>query len=775
MGRGMSTLRWACVALLLRGAMADASCLPIPGQGLGALDDRIVADPVQVLAKAGQELALAGPDDRVRRASLLAVQSEAYYEVERDLEARNAATAGLALLADRPFNDALKARLILIRADTSDLATDIADGVTQVNQVLGAIPANTLPYACGLLTRARLYQSENRFDLAVADALTMYRLTKAGNWAEPHALAAELVGSLYVDTGDFDEARRFLTEALDYEEGRQATNWLSVTHYFLGRLELHAGRYRQAVEQFRKTASLSVSIGDPVSVSMTRTASCIALTRSGDLQAARPLCEEAIAQLRGGDRPDLLRSAVAARADWRLASHDAAGAVRDLDYVLADGGAQISPRKQPEYFLARARARAVLGRYQTAYGDFSRFFELSRLANATDDKRTIAALRMRFETERTIEHERALQQEIAVQRELLRRRTEINMLWTGVATAGAAVIALLVYALGVRRRHARTLEAQTRILHSMCEGVMLLEPDGSLRCINEALAVAFGHGAEDFRTLELGALGIDVDPRKGPTAPFQECILRRKDGSEFPGTVTFTSMEPADPGAFICVIQDMSERKRLERALLDISSREQQHFGQELHDGLGQELTGLALLARGIAGEAGKQASPLALDLDRLATIASRAIETCRGMARGLSPASEVQGGLVPALQELTTRISATHGVQVRFQNSLDAPLAPQPGIDDHVYRIGQEAIVNAVKHSHARQVEVMLSASADRARLQIRDHGRGLVPADFSSGGLGLHIMRYRANLIGARFSIGPAQPSGTAMICEWPLMLHA
>ena len=772
MGRGISALRWACVALLLRGAVAVASCIPVPEQDLRALDDRIIVDPVRVLAAVGPELARVGADDPIRHASLLAVQSEAYYQVERDLDARNASTAGLALLGDRPVSDPLKARLILIRADTADFAVDIADGVTQASRVLATMPADTLPHACGLLTRARLYQSENRFDLAVADALTMYRLTNGGDRAEAHALAAELVGSLYVDTGDLDEARRFLAETLDYEEGQQATNWMSVTHYFLGRLELHAGRYPQAVEQMRKAASLSASVGDPVSVSMARTAMCIALTRGGDLSAALTLCEAAISQLRGTDRPDLLRSALAARASWRLASHDAAGAVRDLDFVLAGGGAEVSPRRLPDYYLIRARARAALGRYPTAYEDFSRFFDLSRLANATDDKRTIAALRTRFDTERAVEHEHTLQKEITAQRELLRRGTEINMLWAGVTLAGATVIILLVYALGVRKRHARTLEAQTRILHSMSEGVMLLEADGSLRCINAALSLAFGHAAADFRTLDLGALGIDVDPRRTPTAPFQECLLRRKDGSEFPGTVTFTSMEPEGPGTFICVIQDMSERKRLERALLDISSREQQHFGQELHDGLGQELTGLALLARGIAGEAGKQASPLAQDLDRLAMIASRAIETCRSLARGLSPAGEVQGGLVPALQELATRISATHGVEVCFRNSLDAPLALQPGIDDHVYRIGQEAIVNAVKHSRATQVEVTLSASADRARLQIRDHGRGLAAADFSSTGLGLRIMRYRASLIGARYSIGPAQPSGTTMICEWPLV---
>jgi two-component system sensor kinase FixL len=343
-------------------------------------------------------------------------------------------------------------------------------------------------------------------------------------------------------------------------------------------------------------------------------------------------------------------------------------------------------------------------------------------------------------------------------------------LWTAVALVGAVVIGLLIHLLRIRQKHAKVLEAQAMILHSMSEGVMVLESTGSLRCVNAALEKYFGYGTAEFGGLTLQSLGIDADPRLGSVAPTVECLLRRKDGSEFPGLVAFTSLAPENPGSYICVIQDITERKRLERALLDVSMREQRHLGQELHDGLGQELTGLALLARGLAGEARKKSLPNAEDLENLSQIASRAIETCRGMARGLSPAGEVQGGLLQALQDLTARVAKAYDAEVIFRHSVNVPLTLTPEASDHVYRIAQEALNNAVKHSGASQIDVELDAGPAKARLSIRDDGLGMGPDAPASPGLGLRTMRYRASLIGGRLTIGAGPGGGTLVVFEWP-----
>jgi tetratricopeptide (TPR) repeat protein len=229
-----------CLLGLLPGMHLHASCIPLPDPALRSLDDLIIVNPVSVIQTAQDQLARTDPNDAQRLASLHAILSESYYQVERDAEAQKAAADGLAYLARRPDSDLLKLRLILSRVVPNDSAAEVEEGLRESNKILATLPSATLPYACALLVRARLYQAENRLDLAVADALTMYRITGANHWEEAHALAAEAFGSFYADTGDLDEARRFLHEAIAYAEGLHATNWLSVTHYFLGRLNLRA-------------------------------------------------------------------------------------------------------------------------------------------------------------------------------------------------------------------------------------------------------------------------------------------------------------------------------------------------------------------------------------------------------------------------------------------------------------------------------------------------------------------------------------------------------
>ena len=757
---------WAACTTLAR-----ASCIPVPDPSLRALDDTLIVNPLAAIAKAQSALAelASEPGAGLRRAALQAILSEGYYQVERQVEARNAANLGLEFLRSRPDSDVLKSRLLITRMVVAETRDEIAASVADASALLQVLPEPSLPRSCALLARAQLNQSQNRLDLAVADAFIAYREAGANQWLEARALSAESFGSFYADTGDLDEARRFLKEALDYAAGLKATNWLSVLYYDFGRLDLRAEDYAAAIADMEQSSAMSAAVGDQRSVSMSKVVSCVAYTGAGDVVRAKPLCDAAEIELRGSDRPDLYKSAIGAHAGLDLALHQPAVALARLNRVLEQDGNDIEPRTLPPHLLNRSQAYAALGNYRLAYRDLSRFNELTLTGNALDRRRAILVLRARFETERANERSRVLQRENDEQRELLARRAEINRLWIAVVAVGALVIGLLIFTLRSRQRHSQMLEAQAMILHSMSEGVMLLEAGGKLRAVNVAVERAFGYTAAEFRAVDLAALGIDADPRLRAVPLPLECLLRRKDGTEFPGVAAFTSLAPDVQGQFICVIQDITERRRLERELVDVSVREQRHLGQELHDGLGQELTGLALLARGLATAAQKNHLSIAAELENLSSIASRAIETCRGMARGLSPAGEVQGGLPQALRDLADRISTAHSIRVQFRPVFTAPLALTPESSDHVYRIAQEALNNVVKHSNAHFVDIDLEVGVSKARLQIEDDGIGM-PADLAvSHGLGLRTMRYRASLIGARFSIGPVQPSGTLITCEW------
>ncbi|TLY69450.1 MAG: PAS domain S-box protein [Gammaproteobacteria bacterium] len=216
------------------------------------------------------------------------------------------------------------------------------------------------------------------------------------------------------------------------------------------------------------------------------------------------------------------------------------------------------------------------------------------------------------------------------------------------------------------------------------------------------------------------------------------------------------------------VAEDITEQKRLEWAVGEATHQEQQRLGKEIHDGLGQELMEVALLARGLAASARKGHQPNADELDRLSLLASRTISTCHAIAQGLAPLSEAHGGLVQALHDMVDRQYDPSGPAVRFNAIEDAPIRLQWPSTDHLFRIAQEGLTNALKHAGAQSIRVTLDVQPDTVRLEISDDGVGLSPYAAESAGLGLKIMRYRAAMIDAHLSIGRGENGGTLLVCE-------
>ena len=208
--------------------------------------------------------------------------------------------------------------------------------------------------------------------------------------------------------------------------------------------------------------------------------------------------------------------------------------------------------------------------------------------------------------------------------------------------------------------------------------------------------------------------------------------------------------------------------RQLEREELEVSNREQQRIGSDLHDGLGQELTGIALLLRGLENRAEREAPALSASIEEVALLVNDAIFTTRALARGLSPVTFDRGGLSNALDELAKRLSAMFHIDVRCEadDSLDANLDPANAL--HLYRIAQEAVTNAAQHGEATHVRIMLRADGDRGLLRIEDDGSGFNPALLQAKGLGLRIMRYRAQMMAGSLRIENAR--GTAVNCWFP-----
>jgi two-component system CheB/CheR fusion protein len=227
---------------------------------------------------------------------------------------------------------------------------------------------------------------------------------------------------------------------------------------------------------------------------------------------------------------------------------------------------------------------------------------------------------------------------------------------------------------------------------------------------------------------------------------------------------------PAD----LVFASDVTDRRRLQRAVLDVANEEQRRLGQELHDGLGQELTGLAMFARSLAVQAKQAGWSIGADLLRLADIASQAIKSCRAIARGLSPLSETRGGLIDALRDLTERVATPGACTIRFVVNEQAPLAIPWEARNHLFRIGQEMLSNALKHGQPSAVEVRLEVGPALVRLSVSDDGRG-IDASALPAGLGLETMRYRAASIGGQLRIAGREGGGTTVICECPQPMAA
>jgi PAS domain S-box-containing protein len=214
------------------------------------------------------------------------------------------------------------------------------------------------------------------------------------------------------------------------------------------------------------------------------------------------------------------------------------------------------------------------------------------------------------------------------------------------------------------------------------------------------------------------------------------------------------------------IARDITQRKRLEREILDISSREQRRIGHDLHDGVCQQLAGIALLTNTLADrlEAGQPVAPK--EAEKISEMINEANRQTRAVARGLFPVRLEDNGLVSALEELANNSTALFRIPCSFEC-----LQPEPVVENsialHLYYIAQEALVNAAKHGQARQVTVTLQPAGERWALGICDDGVGFSTTYVPRTGMGIRIMHYRARVIGATLDLKSGAGSGTQVTC--------
>lgn len=222
-------------------------------------------------------------------------------------------------------------------------------------------------------------------------------------------------------------------------------------------------------------------------------------------------------------------------------------------------------------------------------------------------------------------------------------------------------------------------------------------------------------------------------------------------------------------GGIMIATEDITERKRLQREIAEISERERRKFGHDLHDGLGQRITGLEMLSHALAEDLKDHAPAFAKKAFRLNEELRETVTQTRLIARGLSPVPPEADGLMRALSQLAASTDGLPGVTCRF--ACDPPVAVDNQVTaTHLYRIAQEAVNNALKHGHAKRIDLRLDESAGTTVLTIRNNGRALPRRKTVPDGMGLNLMRHRAEMIGATLDLKSDPRQGVRVICTLP-----
>ena len=335
-----------------------------------------------------------------------------------------------------------------------------------------------------------------------------------------------------------------------------------------------------------------------------------------------------------------------------------------------------------------------------------------------------------------------------------------------------------------KRTERELLLSETRyrtVVEQQTELICRFAPDMELSFVNHAYSNYVGHDVEDL----VGQSFLDLIPESDHDVvhealqsitsddPVHRFELRLYDDSDTLRWVQWDVRAFFDEGGDVAEFQasgrDITERKELEREVLKISARERRRIGRDLHDGLGSHLSGVAMLCRGVIRkiEAGEDIQKDVIE--EISQLVQESISQVRKLARGLNPVKMDDEGLTNALQELASSVEAYPDLNCTFEWDSNLP-DPSSEVSTHLYRIAQEAINNALKHGEPAHIRLRLLAEDDTLVLRVADDGDGFQPSTGEKNGMGLRVMRYRANTIGAQLRIHSTPGDGTQVTCSLP-----
>jgi len=325
----------------------------------------------------------------------------------------------------------------------------------------------------------------------------------------------------------------------------------------------------------------------------------------------------------------------------------------------------------------------------------------------------------------------------------------------------------------------RESDARARsILRTTVDAIITIDDKGSIRTFNRAAEELFQFSASEVIGKNVNVLmpqpyrrehddymeNYHQTGKRKIIGIGREVTGKRKDGSTFPMYLAVSEVNVNGQRLYTGIIRDITEQRRLEQEVLRISEHERHRIGQDLHDGLGQMLTGITLINKNIATTLEEEDHPLADEVHETTKLLREADEYARGLSRNLIPVELDSSGLTAALRRLTTNVEKLFNIQCTLNNILNIHF-DDPTSLTHLYRIVQEATSNAVKHGSATKVEISMHHNESKLILKIEDNGTGFSSDWDQQKGLGVRIMQFRARLIGANLEIGESSMDGASI----------
>jgi len=359
---------------------------------------------------------------------------------------------------------------------------------------------------------------------------------------------------------------------------------------------------------------------------------------------------------------------------------------------------------------------------------------------------------------------------------------------TGLILLGVSVLIILLSSrlfFRIAQPIAQQIEQQAETFRTLAEtareGIILIDTQGLIQYANPSAEMMFGYARGSLIDQSVNGLmprsmskmhdsfiGNYMKTGVGKIiGTGRQLIAQRKDGSQFPMHLSIGDINLKHARLFAGVIMDMSEQQQLQREIMEVPVREQRRIGQELHDGIGQQLTGLGMLATSLLNKATKPEHSLA---SQLANGLQETLSQVRAISRGLVPVEIDAAGFTTALRNLTEEIQRHSHIPVGFEVLNKIDFANEDMVI-HLYRIAQEALNNAIKHANCRHLYVSIDIEDDEGVLEVYDNGRGITDNTSSEEGLGLNIMKYRSSLFDGQIKIYPVETGGTRVCCRFPL----